>query len=388
MNPMDAVHSCLSAHSSASDAVVAVREFHAGVAQPDMALVLFFCSSLYDLDALAGEMKACFGNVMVVGCTTAGEFGPAGYLDRSISGVSFSGAHFSAVAGIQTNLHDFDIDGGRRFAYALRETLEAREPAAAPGSGFALMLVDGLAVKEELVARAFQDGIGEFPLVGGSAGDGLNFRETRVYFGGAFHADCALLVLARTSFPVHPFKTQHFICLAERLVVTEADAVRRIVKEINGLPAAAEYARLAGVTVASLSPHAFAASPVVVVIDGTDYVRSIQSANPDGSLTFYCAIEEGLVFRVACCTDLLANLEQAVVQIHNAVGPPQLVVGFDCILRNLETCQRGLKDAVGEVFVRERFVGFSTYGEQLWGVHVNQTLTGLAIGGMQEHVHG
>ena len=385
---MGAVHACLSAHSSSPDAVRAVREFHAGVAQPDMALVLFFCSSLYDLDALAAEMKACFGNATVVGCTTAGEFGPAGYLDHSISGVSFSGAHFSAVAGIHKNLGDFDIDSGRRFAHALREDFEARKQEAAPGSGFALMLVDGLAVKEELVARAFQDGIGEFPLVGGSAGDGLNFRETRVYFDGAFHTDSALLVLARTSFPIHPFKTQHFSCLAERLVVTEADAARRIVKEINGLPAAAEYARLAGVTVASLSPHAFAASPVVVVIDGTDYVRSIQSANPDGSLTFYCAIEEGLVFRVACCTDLLANLEQAVVQIHNAVGPPQLVVGFDCILRNLETCQRGLKDAVGEVFVRERFVGFSTYGEQLWGVHVNQTLTGLAIGGMQEHVHG
>ena len=385
---MDAVHSCLSAHACAPDAVQAVREFHAGVAQSDMALVLFFCSSRYDLDALAGEMKACFGDVTVVGCTTAGEIGPAGYLDNSISGVSFSAQHFSAVAGIQKNLQDFDIDAGRRFAYALRESLETRTLEAASSSGFALLLVDGLSVKEELVARAFQDGIGEFPLVGGSAGDGLDFGQTRVYCDGTFHDDSALLVLARTSFPVHPFKTQHFSCLAERLVVTEADAARRIVKEINGLPAAAEYARLAGVTVESLSPHAFAASPVVVVIDGTDYVRSIQSANPDGSLTFYCAIEEGLVFRVACCTDLLANLEQAVVQIHNTVGTPQLVLGFDCILRNLEMCQGGLKDVIGGVFMREQFVGFSTYGEQLWGVHVNQTLTGLAIGRTQEHAHG
>lgn len=385
---MDAVHSCLSAHSCASDAVQAVREFHSGVARPDTALVLFFCSSLYDLDALAAEMRACFGEVPVVGCTTAGEFGPAGYVDHSISGVSFSAQHFSAVAGIHKNLGNFDIDDGRRFAYAMREEIEAHTPEAACGNGFALMLVDGLSVKEELVARAFQDGIGEFPLVGGSAGDGLAFGQTRVYFEGAFHDDSALLVLAKTSLPVHPFKTQHFSCLAERLVVTEADAARRIVKEINGLPAAAEYARLAGVTVESLSPHAFAASPVVVVIDGTDYVRSIQSANPDGSLTFYCAIEEGLVFRVACCTDLLANLERAVVQIHNAVGNPRLVLGFDCILRNLEMQQLGLKDAIGEVFMREHFVGFSTYGEQLWGVHVNQTLTGLAIGGVQEHVHG
>lgn len=383
---MDAVHSCLSAQSCAPDARDAVREFHAGVAQPDMALVLFFCSSNYDLAALAAEMKACFGDVTVVGCTTAGEFGPTGYVDHSISGVSFSARNFSAMVGIQKNLRDFEIDAGRRFAYALREKFEASTPTAAPECGFALILVDGLSVKEELVARAFQDGIGEFPLVGGSAGDGLAFGRTRVYFEGAFHEESALLVLAKTAFPVHPFKTQHFSCLSERLVVTEADATQRIVKEINGLPAAAEYARLAGVSVESLSPHAFAASPVVVVIDGTDYVRSIQSANSDGSLTFYCAIEEGLVFRVACCTDLVANLEQAVAQIHNAVGTPQLVLGFDCILRKLEMQQSGLKDAVGEVFKRERFVGFSTYGEQLWGVHVNQTLTGLAIGGQLENV--
>ena len=42
----------------------------------------------------------------------------------------------------------------------------------------------------------------------------------------------------------------------------------------------------------------FADSPFVVKIDGANYVRSIQKVNPDGSLTFFCAIEEGLVLRV------------------------------------------------------------------------------------------
>lgn len=39
--------------------------------------------------------------------------------------------------------------------------------------------------------------------------------------------------------------------------------------------------------VQDLGPMRFAASPVVVMIDGTDYVRSIQKANQDGSLTFF-----------------------------------------------------------------------------------------------------
>jgi len=43
-----------------------------------------------------------------------------------------------------------------------------------------------------------------------------------------------------------------------------------------------------------------------------------------------------------------------------------------------------LKDRVGEIFSRNNTVGFSTYGEQFHGVHVNQTLTGIAIGSAPE----
>ena len=66
--------------------------------------------------------------------------------------------------------------------------------------------------------------------------------------------------------------------------------------------------RLVGVDVHQLNPRCFATSPVVVMIDGTDYVRSIQKVNADGSLTLSCAIEEGLVFRAAHGVDLLNNL--------------------------------------------------------------------------------
>ena len=125
-----------------------------------------------------------------------------------------------------------------------------------------------------------------------------------MFHDGAFQTDSAILVLISTGFPFKIFKTQHFVSLDERLVVTEADPEHRIVKEINGRPAAEEYARVIGVPPDDLCTIRFASSPVVVVIDGTDYVRSIQKANPDGSLTFFCAIEEGLVFRVARGVDL------------------------------------------------------------------------------------
>jgi hypothetical protein len=78
--------------------------------------------------------------------------------------------------------------------------------------------------------------------------------------------------------------------------------------------------------------------------------------------------------------DLVENLEKTFDQIRDEIGPPQLVFACDCVLRNLEITQNGLKDRVGEILLRNNTIGFSSYGEQFRGVHVNQTITGCAIG--------
>ena len=366
--------------SCATEARQAVEEFHDVVAQPNMELVIFFCSSEYDLNVLAVEMNRLFAGIQVVGCTTAGEIGPAGYHQHSLSGVSFSAGSYVAVSGLLDRLSQFDIARGRDFAQTLLQRLENKAPDAGPDNSFALLLIDGLSIREEPVAHALQYALGKVTLFGGSAGADLKFAKTYVYIDGCFRSDSAALILINTSLPFRIFKTQHFVSTDKRLVVTEADPVGRIVKEINGLPAVEEYARLVGVDVHELNPMRFAASPVVVMIDGTDYVRSIQKANADGSLTFFCAIEEGLVLRMAHGVDMVNNLVQTFDKIREEIGPPQLVLGCDCILRNLEVSENGLKDRVKEIFQRNNTIGFSSYGEQFRGIHVNQTFTGIAIG--------
>jgi hypothetical protein len=368
------------AQSCATDARQAVREFHAAVAQPEMALVIFFCSSEYDLEVLAEEMRRLFAGAQVVGCTTAGEIGPAGYREHSLTGASFPASSFNAVSGRIDCLRQFTIANGQALVQKLLQRLESEAPQAVPENSFGFLVIDGLSTREEPVTRALQSALGRLPLVGGSAGDGANFDSTYVYFEGRFHSDSAALILATTRLPFQLFKTQHFVATEERLVVTDADIVQRVVKELNGLPASQEYARILGINASDLTPKRFAAWPVVVLIDGTNYVRSIQRANLDGSLTFFCAIENGLVLRVARGVDLVENLEQAFLQIRREIGPPQFVFGCDCILRKLEVYQNQLQDRVGQIFLNNNAIGFNTYGEQFHGVHVNQTLVGIAIG--------
>lgn len=369
-------------HSCAADPQQAARELHAALAQPDPALVLFFCSSDYDLQALGAELNRLFPGVPVAGCTTAGEIGPAGCLDRSLCGASFARGEFAATVGRIGDLQQFNAGAGHAFAQAQLQKLESLAPQARPDNSFALLLIDGLSVREEPVTRALQEGLGRLPLVGGSAGDGLRFGRTHVFCDGAFHPDSAVMILLTTPRPFKGFKIQHFTPTAQWLVVTQADTARRVVMEINGRPAAEEYARLVDVHARQLSARDFAASPVVVLIDGSNYVRSIQKANDDGSLTFYCAIDEGLVLRLASGLDLVGNMEQSLAALQAEIGPPQFLLVFDCVLRKLEIQQDHLKDRVVDVLRRYRAVGFNTYGEQFCGVHVNQTLTGVAIGAM------
>ena len=60
----------------------------------------------------------------------------------------------------------------------------------------------------------------------------------------AFHADAALLTAVKIKAPFRIAKCQHFVGSDERMVVTRADPLTRKVYELNGEPAAREYARL------------------------------------------------------------------------------------------------------------------------------------------------
>ena len=102
--------------------------------------------------------------------------------------------------------------------------------------------------------------------------------------------------------------------------------------------------------------------------------------NPDESLTFFCAIDEGIVLTIAKGVDMVENLQQAFDKVHETLGEPLLVLGCDCILRRMETEREGIKDKIGEIFAANNVIGFATYGEQFNSMHVNQTFTGIAIG--------
>jgi len=369
--------SVLAGWSDAPDAETAVEAVARRLGMRPLAFALVFLGAGHDRERMARALSAAFGATPVIGCTTAGEIGPRGYATDSLLALGFPAGGFALTTRLIAPLDRFRLEDGPDLAAALLASDPAGQGAPWPHA-VALMLADGQARQEDVLASSIAPSLGSVPLVGGSAGDGLSFDRSFVLHGGRFHPNAALVALIRSRSPVEVFRFDHFEPSAARMVVTAADPDARLVREINAAPAAAEYARLIGCAAGDLGPFVFAAHPVVVRVDGRHYVRAIQKAEPDGALRFYSAIGEGVVLSLAERRDMAAHLDRALAGLARR-RPPELILGFDCVLRRLEAEQAQDAARISAILARHGLLGFSTYGEQFGPMHLNQTLTGVAI---------
>jgi hypothetical protein len=340
------------------------------------ALVVLFASPCSDFKSVVAEAARTLPTEHVIGCTTAGELGRGGYDEKTIVAVGLPASHFAAAPMLISDLEILDQQEIVGQMIRTRTVLTSQAPEWQ--HEFAFLAVDGLSVKEDEVVSAISSGLGPVPLFGGSAGDGDRFGATLVSLDGEVHAHAAVLCFVRTVCPVHVFSLDHLRPTEIRMVVTEADPKRRIVRKINAEPAAREYARLLGKDPEQLSAFTFAAHPVVVRFGGTHHVRAIQRVLDNGDLVFFSAIDEGLVLALAEPEDMATHLEREL----NAIGKgrkPDAIFACDCILRRVEAQEKQATTALSQIMANNRVVGFSTYGEQINSMHVNQTMTGVAI---------
>ncbi len=362
-----------------------LRRLEEALGPGPFALIVLFVSPDADLDALALRLPGRFGGASVIGCSTAGEISGEGYTEGEIVAVGLPAAHFAADVLLVPDLSVLEREAMIGRLIRSRQGLARQRPDWA--GEFAFLLVDGLSVREDELTSALASGLGPVPLFGGSAGDGTRFKATYVLHEGHALQNAAVLALIRTDCRVKVFSLDHLLPTEARMVVTEADPARRIVRQINAEPAAQEYARLLGKDPAQLTTFTFAAHPVVVRIGGKHHVRAIREVGEGGDLIFFSAIDEGVVLTLAQPQDMVAHLEAELVALA-ATGQPVAILACDCILRRMEAQEKQKTGAVSAILRANGVVGFSTYGEQLNSMHVNQTMTGVAIYPPGGHLSG
>lgn len=315
-------------------------------------------------------------------CSTAGEITPLGLAEGGLQIILFPATNFAmeAIPIAATNTGGFEAIASQ-IAHA-REAFAMRLP---PGHGrFAISLMDGMSYMEESITAAVHWGLYDVPLLGGSAGDDLNFAHTVLISNGRILASGAIVILVSTSLPLEIFKTENFVPTSEKLVVTRSDPARRVVYEFNAAPAADAYAAVIGVSPSALTPQSFASHPLVMRVGGEYYCRSIQKMNADRSLSFFCAIDDGIVLTVAEPMGMGQSTADVLAGLNQQLGGIDFILGFDCVLRKIDARNRQATQKIAQLYQQNNVIGFNTYGEQYRSLHLNQTLTGVAFGRLSQ----
>jgi hypothetical protein len=359
----------------------AIAEVTAGWPRDLSPEVLFvFASTRQDPQGIASALATRYPAAQVVGCTTAGEQLSGEHSNGAVvvSALAATGIRWAATA--IDELATFDGVRAEAAVATLFEGVKLDRSTMDPADCFCVLLVDGMCRREETISALVAEALEGVALIGGSAGDDLAFARTQVLFGGAARSDRAVLLMGYAPGRFTVLKHQHYITTPRRLVVTKCDGAERRIHELNGRPALAAYADALGLRPEQVDGDVTFMNPVTFSCHGQIYVRSIQSVQPDGSIVFYCGVEEGMVLEIGShreMTDALAlDLRRSFPK-----GPPAFLVTFNCILRALEAKKLAKEQTVGALLKKgaDASIGFATYGEQLDGMHINQTLVALAI---------
>ena len=361
--------------SDAGTPAEAVAEAALGIDPRKTCFVLAFVPQKLDAVQTAEALNHSLSSVPVFGCTTAGQITSEGYEDDALLLLSFPREHFRCASILFDSLAPISTmqvaSVAQRTAKTFRHT--------AVWNRLALLFSDGLSKQEDLLVSTLDTVLGDWPTFGGSAGDGFRYEKSFVLHEGKCHENAAVLLLVETDLEFQGLGVDHFQPVGAPIVITDADPDERLVHEIDGAPAALAYARLVGCPVDQLSPEVFSENPMLVRHNRKHFVRAVRGVSDNHSMSFLAAIDDGLVLTLGRGREIIETLEAGLALSNSSGAPPDFILGFDCALRKLEFEKKQLHRRVSEILREHRVYGFNTYGEQQSGIHMNQTLVGIAF---------
>ncbi len=372
-------------HSSHHDTEKAVDEAtqewsNQGPCKPD--IIFAFHSTHQNPSEVASNLAKRYPDSLIAGCTTAGEWRTGHHQSHSLvlSGISSSKMRWAVE--IVDSLAEFNERTAETVYKSLLNKLNIDRSDLTPKRHFCIGLLDGMTGLDGSAVAAMANELGNVPFLGGVAGDDLKFEQTHIIANGAAISGGAIFVMAESDEPFTCIKHQHYVPGDRNVVITKADESELKVVHLDGKPAAERYAALLGIKVEDLNFQVFSDHPVIYRYGGESFVRSIHSVGEDGSLIFYCAIEEGMVLNLCEHRDMIDELQHSISALLEESGKAKLLFMCNCVFRRLEAegKQQSQELAKHATDAAIHVVGFDTYGELWNGLQINQTLVALALG--------
>ncbi|WP_242655154.1 FIST signal transduction protein [Clostridium cellulovorans] len=355
----------------------AAKEIISNIKQIDEKLIIFFASPTYDFSRLSEILYSAFSHCEVIGCTTSGEISEKGFSDDSLVAMSMASSNLTVKSVLFEDGYKHPILKSDEIKTTLQTLGFNPESQNIEKEGFALTLFNGLYNLEEKLLSVIYSIIRNknFNVLGGTAGDNLAFKETLICHNGKIINNGGLVTFVKTTEKFMVYKETIFKPMGKLLIATKVDVRNRIVYEFNNKPATTEYAKVLGIDERNLSEH-FTINPLGRVLGDDIYISTPFQINSDKSISLYCQILENSTIEVLEPLDPIEVSEKTVAFIKETMPSANFALMFNCILRTLYFKETLITDKLTKVIAKgiPRFVGFTTYGEQLRTRHFNQTL--------------
>lgn len=335
---------------------------------------------MYDFEQLSLAMNEAYPQAEVVGLTTSGEIAPSGLINNSFSAMAFEQTMTKAV--LMKDIERYPIFYRKELQEALSQVKINSKAYDLTKEGLGLVFPNGLISAEEkmlsVVNSVFEhDG---FPLFGGTAGDDIKFQATYVSYNGEVTSKGGVVIFMNPDLDFVIQKENIFVPTGKKMKVTKVDIETRTVLELNGKKATTEYARLLGVSESQLSNH-FMTNPIGRTTGEEVFIASPFQVLPNGGIQFYCQVHLGSVVDLLEPKDPVETLKESLHRFESKFQRIEGVLAINCILRKLQFENQRLIPTLNQQFKNlPSLCGFSSYGEQLDKMQLNQTLVLLGFG--------
>lgn len=364
---------------ASSDPLDALSEVLREVAGEGVAVTfVFFTHTIPDPVVEACISQAC-DNGLIVSATTAGELGPDGFREGGISALSLAGG-LRASARLLEHLDRLPLDRLDQLPDQLAADLDLALDQLDPARSVFVTLFDGLSNAEDMTTAYLGRLVRRVGLVGGSAGDGLEMRRTRVGLGTKVRSDAAVVLALTSETPLALISAHHFAPTGVWVTATRVDRSGRRVITLDHQPARARFAELAGCSLETLNATNTAHISFATQLRGRWMMCSVLDPSIDGPLNVARQVETGQRLMLMRAGDIVAATDAEVARLTQELGrTPRALLLFNCLGRHLSAAQDGQLQPLFDALHVAPLGGFNTYGEQFGTLHINHTLTGIAF---------
>jgi hypothetical protein len=348
--------------------------------QDNIKAVIYFFSVDFEKYEPQRALKKAFPQAVCIGASMIGGWSTRGALEKGITAMSLSSDEVAEViTSFQTGTRADPARTARNAIAELKRKLGSRT--VNPDEYLGLIFFDGLCLGEVIMKEFTLEKSLNLPFTGGAAADELTFTQTLVALDERLSGDGLAVMILKMKIPFCFGHYVHYVPTNTSFTVTRSETVRRVVWEINGQDAAVYYAKTLGLSgVDKLNANVYSKNPLGVKIGDSVYVRSPNAVIDGKGLQFYCYIEAGTKVFLMRQGDIIGNARETLAEVRNYIpGEIQGSLLFNCVLRYLEMKELRKLDEFNRVFSGTSFIGFNTYGEELF-THHNQTLTAIFFG--------